>query len=185
MSCLRPKPRAAAADRCTEVTITKMQLTATNGPGGRKYLPPPRRRNTTYLWLMVYLVLQNIAKPRRALCLYMGGYKTLRSRNRENCLSLPRYPACISSPTGCHTCFTARFCRSPVWQGSRPADLQQGHGAPADRLNADRSYPSALYCAGGLPPGFLCQGTMDSAAGLPGQGKGEKLAPNNFRPAAP
>lgn len=92
MSCLRPKPRAAAADRCTEVTITKMQLTATNGPGGRKYLPPPRRRNTTYLWLMVYLVLQNIAKPRRALCLYMGGYKTLRSRNRENCLSLPRYP---------------------------------------------------------------------------------------------
>jgi len=25
------------------------------------------------------------------------------------------YPACASSPTGCHTCFTARFCRSPVW----------------------------------------------------------------------
>ena len=22
----------------------------------------------------------------------------------------------------------------------------------------DRTYPSALYCAGGLPPGFLCQG---------------------------
>ena len=59
------------------------------------------------------------------------------------------------------------------------------HGAPADRLGADRSYPSALYCAEGLPPGFLCQGAMYSAAGSPGQGKGEKLAPNSFRPAAP
>ena len=82
------------------------------------------------------------------------------------------YPACISSPTGCHTCFTARFCRSPVWQGSRPADLQQGHGAPADRLHADRSYPSALCCAGGLPPGFLCQGAIRDAAW-----KGEHAAP--------
>ena len=35
-----------------------------------------------------------------------------------------------------------------------------GHGALADRLNADRSYPSALCCAGGLPPGFLCQGAI-------------------------
>ena len=34
------------------------------------------------------------------------------------------------------------------------------HGALADRLNADRSYPSALCCAGGLPPGFLCQGAI-------------------------
>ena len=44
--------------------------------------------------------------------------------------------------------------------GARPADLQQGHGAPADRLHADRSYPSALCCAGDLPPGFLCQGAI-------------------------
>mgnify|MGYP002976111185 CR=1 FL=1 len=34
------------------------------------------------------------------------------------------------------------------------------NGILADRLNADRSYPSALYCAGGLPPGFLCQRTI-------------------------
>ena len=33
-------------------------------------------------------------------------------------------------------------------------------GAPADRLHTDRSYPSALCCAGGLPPGFLCQGAI-------------------------
>ena len=62
------------------------------------------------------------------------------------------YPACASSPTGCHTYFTARFCRSPIW-----SDLQQGHGAPADRLHTDRPYPSTLYCAGDLPPDFLCQ----------------------------
>ena len=36
-----------------------------------------------------------------------------------------------------------------------------------------------------LPVGFLCQGAMDSAARLPGQGKGEKLAPDIFRLAAP
>ena len=59
------------------------------------------------------------------------------------------------------------------------------HGAPVERLGTNRSYPSALYCAGGLPPGFLCQRAMYSSAGLPEQGKGEKLAPNNFRPAAP
>ena len=34
------------------------------------------------------------------------------------------------------------------------------NGILADRLNADRSYPSALCCAGGLPPGFLCQGAI-------------------------
>ena len=32
-----------------------------------------------------------------------------------------------------------------------------GHGAPAARLDADRMCPSALCCADGLPPGFLCQ----------------------------
>ena len=33
-------------------------------------------------------------------------------------------------------------------------------GAPADRLHTGRSYPSALCCAGGIPPGFLCQGAI-------------------------
>ena len=50
----------------------------------------------------------------------------------------------------------------------------------------DRMYPSALCCAGGLPPGFLCQGTFVLAVGSPGQGKGAvKLAPDDFRPAVP
>ena len=38
-------------------------------------------------------------------------------------------------------------------------------------------YPSALYCAGGLPPGFLFQRAWSFNAGLLEQGKGKKLAP--------
>lgn len=37
---------------------------------------------------------------------------------------------------------------APPLQGPRPAGLKRRHGAPADRLNADRSYPSALCCPG-------------------------------------
>ena len=61
---------------------------------------------------------------------------------------------------------------APPLQGPRPAGLKRYPGAPADRLNTDRSYPSALYCAGGLPPGFLCQGAIRDAAW-----KGEHAAP--------
>ena len=50
-------------------------------------------------------------------------------------------------------------------------------GAPADRLGTDRMYPSALYCTGGLPPGFLCQRAWNFIAGPLEQGKGEKHAP--------
>ena len=41
----------------------------------------------------------------------------------------------------------------------------------------DRMYPPALCCAGGLPPGFLCQRSWSFNAGPLEQGKGEKLAP--------
>ena len=41
----------------------------------------------------------------------------------------------------------------------------------------NRMYPSALYCAGGLPSGFLCQRAWSFNAGSLEQGKGEKLAP--------
>ena len=51
--------------------------------------------------------------------------------------------------------FAAWFCRSP---GLATGSWRTGR--PADRLHTDRSYPSALCCAGGLPPGFLCQGTI-------------------------
>lgn len=43
----------------------------------------------------------------------------------------------------------------------------------------NRMYPSALYCAGGLPPGFLCQGTA-SGHEREEQGKG-KLFPLSDR----
>ena len=90
------------------------------------------------------------------------------------------YPACASSPTGCHSCFTAWYSSLSCLVGAPSCGLAAGSWRTADQLDADRSYPSALYCAGGLPPGFLCQGTMDFAAGLPEQGKGEKLDPNNL-----
>ena len=41
----------------------------------------------------------------------------------------------------------------------------------------DRMYPSALCCAGGLPPGFLFQRAWSFITGPLEQGKGEKLAP--------
>ena len=41
----------------------------------------------------------------------------------------------------------------------------------------NRMYPSALCCAGSLPPGFLCQRARSFIAGPLEQGKGEKLAP--------
>lgn len=36
-----------------------------------------------------------------------------------------------------------------------------------------------------LPEGFLCQGSWTPLPDRQGQGKGAKLTPNNFRPAAP
>ena len=36
-----------------------------------------------------------------------------------------------------------------------------------------------------LPGGFLCQGSWTPLPDRQGQGKGAKLAPNNFRPVAP
>ena len=41
----------------------------------------------------------------------------------------------------------------------------------------NRMYLSALYCTGGLPPGFLFQRAWSFIAGPSGQGKGVKLAP--------
>ena len=54
--------------------------------------------------------------------------------------------------------------------GARPADLQQGHGAPADRLHTDRSYPSALCC----PKAFFVK--VGSVPGIGKGGKGKPLA---------
>jgi len=48
--------------------------------------------------------------------------------------------------------------RSPVTK-ARSANLKRGHGAPAYGSAQTGTYPSALYCAGGLPSGFLFQGT--------------------------
>ena len=47
----------------------------------------------------------------------------------------------------------------------------------------NRMYPSALYCTGGLPPGFLCQRAWSFTSGPLGQGKGEETCPAGFRPA--
>ena len=52
----------------------------------------------------------------------------------------------------------------PMLMGA--ADLQQGHGAPADRLHTDRSYPSALCC----PKAFFVK-----VGSVPGIGSYEEL----------
>ena len=60
---------------------------------------------------------------------------------------------------------------APPLQGPRPAGLKRYPGAPADRLNTDRSYPSALCC----PKAFFVK-----VGAVPGIGKGGKGKPLAF-----
>ena len=47
------------------------------------------------------------------------------------------------------------FSRGPVLRTCNRVMAHRPYGSIQDRM-----YPSALYCAGGLPPGFLCQGAI-------------------------
>lgn len=60
-------------------------------------------------------------------------------------------PDCVLSPASCHACFAAPVFVARLFQGSHPVNPKQGLGAPAVWLGTVGMYPSALYCAGGLP----------------------------------
>ena len=85
-------------------------------------------------------------------------------------------PARVSSPASCHACFATR-CRSLIRLVVVPScGLATDFMANRPYGSAQTGmYPSALYCAGGLPPGFLFQSAA-SAQGKRKQGKG-KLSP--------
>ena len=72
-------------------------------------------------------------------------------------------PAHASSPTSCHACFSA-LCKSLVCLAVVPS-CGLATDFMAHRLYGSAQtgmYPSALYCAGGLPPGFLFQDAATS-----------------------
>ena len=83
-------------------------------------------------------------------------HDALRASNARVSLSCLRVLAHRLAHLFCGPVFIALlFVRGPVLR-----TCNRLHGAPAGRLHTDRSYPSALCCAGGLPPGFLCQGAI-------------------------